>query len=422
MILRLNKIDRLSRHRVEALGACSIHNGWRAFWIFTLVFMPILLFADYQYHTVKKGDTLSAISRKYGVSVNDIKKLNNMSSDQLSIGRKLKIKELPKPKPAAKAQPSVTITPEPPPAPQTPAAKTEAPDQSASTSAKDVEIDSWPLDFYHIVKPREGAYRISQNYGIKSSDFLAWNGKQSWGEFDIHPGDKLFVKDPASYISTEKTNEVRIEEPAPPELKSSTSSKQDTVIVSKTYTVKKGDTLYSISKAHNMTVDELQRLNNLSSTNITAGQTIYIVGGPVSGSSPSVKLSDLEGTQMIRNDLFTPVQGRVSSEFGLRNGRPHKGIDIAAKAGTPIYAVLDGTVVFSGVQGGYGNVVVIEHPDFVMTVYAHNEVNLVALNDVVKKGQQIAMVGNTGNSTGPHLHFEYRIKGQAINPRKVLAF
>ncbi|HCM16257.1 MAG TPA: transcriptional regulator, partial [Candidatus Cloacimonas sp.] len=65
-------------------------------------------------------------------------------------------------------------------------------------------------------------------------------------------------------------------------------------------------------------------------------------------------------------------------------------------------------------------VVVLEHPDFVMTVYAHNEKNLVAVGDTVQKGQQIAMVGSTGNATGSHLHFEYRIKGKAINPRKVL--
>ncbi len=115
-----------------------------------------------------------------------------------------------------------------------------------------------------------------------------------------------------------------------------------------------------------------------------------------------------------------PVEGKILSEYGLRNGRPHKGIDLGAKSGTPIFAVLDGTVVYSGVQGAYGNVVVLEHPDFVMTVYAHNEKNLVAVGDTVQKGQQIAMVGSTGNATGSHLHFEYRIKGKAINPRKVL--
>jgi len=78
-------------------------------------------------------------------------------------------------------------------------------------------------------------------------------------------------------------------------------------------------------------------------------------------------------------------------------------------------------VVFAGVQGNYGNVIVIEHPDFVMTVYAHNDANLVKVNDSVKRGQIIAHLGSTGNATGPHLHFEYRIKGKAINPRKVLS-
>ncbi|MGC9361975.1 MAG: M23 family metallopeptidase, partial [Candidatus Syntrophosphaera sp.] len=89
-------------------------------------------------------------------------------------------------------------------------------------------------------------------------------------------------------------------------------------------------------------------------------------------------------------------------------------------AGTPVKAVLDGVVVFSGVQGGYGNVVVLEHPDFVMTVYAHNEKNLVKVDDEVKQGDEIATMGSTGQTTGSHLHFEYRLKGKAINPRKVL--
>jgi murein DD-endopeptidase MepM/ murein hydrolase activator NlpD len=117
-----------------------------------------------------------------------------------------------------------------------------------------------------------------------------------------------------------------------------------------------------------------------------------------------------------------PTEGKVTSEFGLRHGRPHKGIDIANKTGTPIYAVMDGVVLFSGRQNGYGSVIIVEHPDFIMTVYAHNEINLVREGDKVLQGQQIATMGATGNATGPHLHFEYRIKGNAINPRKVLPF
>jgi murein DD-endopeptidase MepM/ murein hydrolase activator NlpD len=115
-----------------------------------------------------------------------------------------------------------------------------------------------------------------------------------------------------------------------------------------------------------------------------------------------------------------PTEGVVTSEFGLRNNVPHKGIDFGAPYGTPIIAVDSGSVIFEGMQRGYGNVIVVEHKYHIMTVYAHNEKNLVSLGKAVKKGEQIATVGATGNATAPHLHFEYRIKGKAIDPREVL--
>ena len=98
----------------------------------------------------------------------------------------------------------------------------------------------------------------------------------------------------------------------------------------------------------------------------------------------------------------------------------HKGIDIAASIGEPVYAVLNGTVAFAGTQRGYGNVIILEHKGYVMTIYAHNETNLVRLGEKVKQGQPIATIGETGTTSGPHLHFEYRVKGKAINPRDVL--
>ena len=417
MDLRLGNYKTQSRQTALAFGACSIRSNWRVILLFSLFLLPILLFADYQYHTVRKGDTLYALSKRYGVTVAQIQKLNNMSGTNLSIGQRLRIKEIPKakPKPKPPVPPPPAVEPAPVEQPATTAAEKPATQQETSVSTQVVEL---PIDYYHVVKPKDNPFRISQNYGISSKDFFAWNGKSGWDDFDIHPGDKIVIKDPATYVPSSVTQEE-------PRQGAGASGQQaaaeEAVVVSRTYQVKKGDTLYSISKAHGITVDELKTRNNLTSNSIYTGQTLYIVGSPGSGApTPSVTLSDLEGTELIRDDLFTPVQGRVTSEFGLRRGRPHKGIDIAAKPGTPIYAVLDGVVVFSGVQSGYGNVIVIEHPDFVMTVYAHNERNLVSLGDEVKKGQQIAELGNTGKSTGPHLHFEYRIKGQAINPRKVL--
>ena len=132
------------------------------------------------------------------------------------------------------------------------------------------------------------------------------------------------------------------------------------------------------------------------------------------------KEKKLEKNNKTKQKIFVPVKGEVTSEFGMRNGRPHRGIDIAASKGAPIHACLPGKIVFVGTQRGYGNVIIIEHENFIMSVYAHNETNFVRLGETVKKGQPIATVGETGIATGAHLHFEYRVKGKAINPREVL--
>ena len=113
---------------------------------------------------------------------------------------------------------------------------------------------------------------------------------------------------------------------------------------------------------------------------------------------------------------------RVSSFYGLRNHpilhyqKLHKGIDFAVSKGTKIYAVEDGTVIFSEKSGGYGNLIKIDHGEGYMSAYAHLNSFVVESGDVVSKGTLIAYSGNTGRSTGPHLHFEMRKYGNPINP------
>lgn len=113
--------------------------------------------------------------------------------------------------------------------------------------------------------------------------------------------------------------------------------------------------------------------------------------------------------------------GIVSSEFGRRWGKRHEGIDIAADEGVPILASAAGTVLYSDDKlRGYGNVVILRHDDATTTLYAHNQKNLVQKGQQVKAGERIALLGSTGHSTGPHVHFEIRVKGKAVNPRKKL--
>ncbi|MBU1626930.1 peptidoglycan DD-metalloendopeptidase family protein [bacterium] len=120
--------------------------------------------------------------------------------------------------------------------------------------------------------------------------------------------------------------------------------------------------------------------------------------------------------------FLMPVAGKLTSEFGMREDpitgdiRMHHGIDIAACEGTPIRAIKDGEVIFSGYRGSYGNVVVIRHAKNYISLYAHNSSNEVDTGDRVKRGQVIASVGDTGRSTGPHLHLELRKDGKYEDP------
>jgi len=111
-----------------------------------------------------------------------------------------------------------------------------------------------------------------------------------------------------------------------------------------------------------------------------------------------------------------PVNGPVVSAYGMRWGRMHEGIDIAASSGTPIRAAATGTVIHAGWLGGYGNLVVVDHGNGLATAYAHASSILVGVGQRVSQGQTVSLVGSTGNSTGPHLHFEVRVNGTAVDP------
>jgi murein DD-endopeptidase MepM/ murein hydrolase activator NlpD len=111
-----------------------------------------------------------------------------------------------------------------------------------------------------------------------------------------------------------------------------------------------------------------------------------------------------------------PVSGSVTSTFGLRWGRMHEGIDIAAPSGTPIVAAAAGTVISAGSMGGYGNLVVIDHGGGLATAYAHMSGFAVGGGQSVAQGQVIGYVGCTGTCYGPHLHFEVRVNGAAVDP------
>lgn len=114
--------------------------------------------------------------------------------------------------------------------------------------------------------------------------------------------------------------------------------------------------------------------------------------------------------------LIWPVNGTLTSGFGWRWGRMHEGIDIAVPSGTPVAAAASGTVIYAGWQGGYGNIVIVDHGGGIATAYGHNTRVAVSSGQSVSQGQIIAYSGSTGHSTGPHVHFEVRVNGSAVDP------
>jgi murein DD-endopeptidase MepM/ murein hydrolase activator NlpD len=191
--------------------------------------------------------------------------------------------------------------------------------------------------------------------------------------------------------------------------------------------VKPGDTLWAIAHRHNSSVDEIAEVNGLSNADeLTVGQSLFIPApddlAPPGDASP--RPASPTSATPARDDKRPPPilawpldEGVLFSGFGPRHGSLHDGIDLGAPEGTPIRAAADGTVLFAGADpGAYGLLVILQHPEERITIYAHNQANLVKEGEQVKKGQVIAKVGRTGYVQGPHLHFELRQQRKPIDP------
>jgi murein DD-endopeptidase MepM/ murein hydrolase activator NlpD len=199
--------------------------------------------------------------------------------------------------------------------------------------------------------------------------------------------------------------------PPPPALVSSSQT---------TYLVKSGDTVYRIAAKFGVSTTALMNANGLTNPrDLRVGQ-ILTIPSAYRGSAPAYAGTShafpYHGERASRQFGWPVSDGMVSSGFGIRNGAMHQGIDIAAPEGTPVHAADGGSVIFSGVLHGYGNVVIISHDDDYATVYGHNEVNLVKEGARVVRGQTIARIGTSGRTTGANLHFEVRYENVAHNP------
>jgi murein DD-endopeptidase MepM/ murein hydrolase activator NlpD len=192
------------------------------------------------------------------------------------------------------------------------------------------------------------------------------------------------------------------------------------------HTVAPGETLYRIGKAYGVAYQELARVNGIKDARqLRAGQRIFVPGVtkpiPVetvtpAETAPATPVSPEPGFET----FLWPVNGTINSGFGPRGSGFHDGIDIAAPEGTPIRAIEAGEVIYSDQLRGYGNMVILRHRDGIVSVYAHNEVNLVRDGQRVARGEIVARVGSTGRVSGPHLHFEIRRNNTAQDPLRYL--
>ncbi|MDR1279111.1 MAG: M23 family metallopeptidase [Treponema sp.] len=183
------------------------------------------------------------------------------------------------------------------------------------------------------------------------------------------------------------------------------------------YTVKKGDSLSKISASLGVPLEAILDANDIQSDTISQGAVLFIPGARMRSEDLKLALGEL---------FIYPIRGRLTSPYGWRNDpisgvrRFHAAMDLASGIGTPVKAAMDGRVSAAGVNSTYGKFIILSHSGGYQTMYAHLNAFSVKQGDYVEQGVKIGEVGNTGYSTGPHLHFAVYKNGKAVNPLDLL--
>lgn len=183
------------------------------------------------------------------------------------------------------------------------------------------------------------------------------------------------------------------------------------------YRVKRGDYLGGIAKKFQVPLNSLLDWNNLETSVISPSQNLFI---------PGARMSTNELNRILGKLFIYPARGRITSRFGMRKDpftgirRFHNGVDIANNTGTPVLAAMSGKVAMIGYNANFGKYIIVRHTDGFQTLYGHLSSFQVGKNVLVKQGQLIGKIGNTGYSTGAHLHFSIFLKGEPVDPFKYL--
>jgi murein DD-endopeptidase MepM/ murein hydrolase activator NlpD len=196
------------------------------------------------------------------------------------------------------------------------------------------------------------------------------------------------------------------------------------------HVVERHQTLYRICKTYGVDIKEVASLNGITDhSKIQAGQRVFIPGAKkvlkveivlddvVAEPGEKEQGKERPKTAHKKIDFIWPVEGKFGDGFEDSERKRHQGIDITSPLGTPIKASNGGAVIYSGnTIKGYGNLIIVRHSEEFVSVYAHNQGNLVEEGASVEKGQIIGKVGQTGRATGPHLHFEIRRNNKPVDP------
>jgi len=223
----------------------------------------------------------------------------------------------------------------------------------------------------------------------------------------------VFFISTAFFLNTCARHKVLFEKPSPP-------SEMKGVY----HVVERHQTLYRICKTYGVDLKEVASLNGITDpSKIQTGQRIFIPGVK-KVLKVEIYIDDVAAEQgeklkiaYKKLDFIWPVEGKISDVFEEAESRRHQGIDISSPLGTPIKASNAGMVIYSNnTIKGYGNLIILRHSEELVTVYAHNQANLVEEGIWVEKGQIIGKVGQTGRASGPHVHFEIRKNNKPVDP------
>ncbi|WP_371376528.1 peptidoglycan DD-metalloendopeptidase family protein [Sporomusa aerivorans] len=228
----------------------------------------------------------------------------------------------------------------------------------------------------HVVAAGDTLSAIAEQYGIDLETLTTANP----GIDDlIHPGDELIILPNKGVI----------------------------------HQVNSGDTLWDIARAYGIQVDAIKTANGKETDTIDVGEKLFIPGARWARADTKVARGSF-------SRFIWPTRGEISSPFGWRWGRLHAGVDLANDIGTHVMAARAGRIIWAGWRGGYGYTVMIDHGGGYVSLYGHLSDFFVEVGQYVRAGQRIASMGNTGNSTGPHLHFEVQKDGQPVDPMGLL--